>query len=166
MPYFTSSAEWYEQSALLLKARPTTARIVTKYSIIKRKESKDRVRKSATSDPAGDASATAPHADKAPAPATPRAALTLKTYDPASGVCLKYQTSKAQEVGRLVASLEKLARSMAALPDVAEDIAMPDAPPTDQNTGTNTPNPDAAKPAPTAGGGGGGGGKKKKKGKK
>ncbi|OJD30664.1 wd repeat protein [Diplodia corticola] len=161
MPYFTTSAEWFEQSRLLLEARPTTARVVTKYSIIKRKTSKDGKRQVATSDSAH-ADATQKPTAGAPAQAT-QAALTLKTYDPASGVCLKYQTTKAAEVGRLISSLERLARRMAALPSVQEDAAMPDAPAAEQGTGTNTPNPEPAKtdskPAQ-------GGGKKKKKGKK
>jgi hypothetical protein len=50
----------------------------------------------------------------------PKATLTLKTYDPVSGTVLKYKTDKAAEVGRLIASLGTLGRSMAALPEVAE----------------------------------------------
>ncbi|OMP83136.1 hypothetical protein BK809_0004517 [Diplodia seriata] len=125
MPYFTTSAEWFEQSRLLLEARPTTARIVTKYSIIKRKTTKDGKRQVATSDSAhADATQLKPPAPGAPAqaPAPTQAALTLKTYDPVSGVCLKYQTTKAAEVGRLIASLERLARAMAALPSVQEGM--------------------------------------------
>ena len=51
------------------------------------------------------------------APTTPatKAHLTLKTYDPESGTCLKYRTDKAAEVGRLVASLGKLGKGMAGL---------------------------------------------------
>ncbi|KAL8680398.1 MAG: hypothetical protein Q9186_003427 [Xanthomendoza sp. 1 TL-2023] len=49
-------------------------------------------------------------------PTTSRAHLVLKTYDPASGVCLKYMTGKAAEVGRLVAALGKCGRAMAGLP--------------------------------------------------
>lgn len=51
----------------------------------------------------------------------PTAYLELKTYDPASGVCLKYKTDKAAEVGRLVASLGTLGRDMAALPEQPAD---------------------------------------------
>ena len=46
----------------------------------------------------------------------PRAYLVLKTYDPESGIVLKYKTDKAAEVGRLIASLGRLGRDMAALP--------------------------------------------------
>lgn len=38
-------------------------------------------------------------------------------------MCLKYQTTKAAEVGRLISSLEKLSRTMAALPDVSEGMS-------------------------------------------
>jgi hypothetical protein len=48
--------------------------------------------------------------------------LDLKTYDPESGACLKYRTNKAAEVGRLIASLGRLGRHMAALPEVAEGM--------------------------------------------
>lgn len=54
------------------------------------------------------------------APKTPRATLTLKTYCPESGVCLKYKTDRAAEVGRLVAGLGRLGRHMAALPEKTE----------------------------------------------
>lgn len=50
----------------------------------------------------------------------PKATLTLKTYDPVSGTCLKYETDKAAEVGRLVATLSTCGRIMAALPDQEE----------------------------------------------
>ena len=40
----------------------------------------------------------------------PSATLTLKTYHPDSGICLKYRTDKAAEVGRLVSGLGKLAK--------------------------------------------------------
>jgi len=36
--------------------------------------------------------------------------LTLKTYDPVSGVVIKFSTTKVADVGRLVAGLQKLAR--------------------------------------------------------
>lgn len=39
----------------------------------------------------------------------------LKTFDPASGTTLKYQTDKAAEVSRLIQILGRLARPMAGL---------------------------------------------------
>lgn len=49
-----------------------------------------------------------------------RASLTLRTYDPVSGSCLKYGTDKVTELGRIVAGLGKLAGYMAALPVAAK----------------------------------------------
>ena len=53
----------------------------------------------------------------------------MKTYDPVSGVCLKYRTEKQQEVGRLigVGGLSAIARVMAgmengAVPANAADV--------------------------------------------
>jgi hypothetical protein len=157
MPYYTTSQEWLAQSQALLEARPTTTRITTKYSI---KQAKIRTRPSAT------ATVT---------PKPPRGSLTLKTYDPVSGATLKYRTTKAAEVSRLVLSLGKLSRPMAGLPELKEEV-MADAPPLAEGSGTGTPALEKGEAAPPgsggqqqqqASGGGGGGGKgKKKKGKK
>lgn len=46
----------------------------------------------------------------------------LKAFDDATGTCLKYETDKAAEVGRLVGSLGRLARTMAALPKATEGM--------------------------------------------
>lgn len=58
----------------------------------------------------------------------PRARLVLKTYDDASGACLKYRTSKAAEVSRLVQLLGSLGRRMAALPPRDDGLLDPSAP--------------------------------------
>jgi hypothetical protein len=101
-------------------------------------------------------------------PPTIRANLTLKTFDPVSGVTLKYTTTKAQEVGRLIASLGRLGRHMSGLPEVKEDIVMAEdstiasGAPVEgvSNTGgIAAPAVKTEAPTPT-------GGKKKKKGKK
>jgi hypothetical protein len=84
-------------------------RITTKYNIPDPSKAKSRKRK-------------APD-DEAEAPTEPQpsiATLTLKTYDPESGACLKYKTNKGWEVGRLIANLGRLGRHMAALPEVIE----------------------------------------------
>ncbi|PFH61801.1 hypothetical protein XA68_16229 [Ophiocordyceps unilateralis] len=108
MPYFHSSQEWLEQSVLLVEARPSTTRITTRYSI---KAVKPFVEKKAAGDQ-----------DVTPTTRPPRARLVLKTFDPVSGVTLKYRTTKAAEVSRLVhASLGTVARAMAALPATAAD---------------------------------------------
>jgi hypothetical protein len=97
------------------------------------------------------------------------ATLEVRTFDPVSGVVLKYQTTKGWEVGRLMASLGTLGRHMAALPEVAEDVAMVDVK-EEIVSGTHTPVPDTAadksKPTVPESKGGQGGGKKKKKGKR
>ncbi|KAI1818708.1 signal recognition particle 9 kDa protein-domain-containing protein [Poronia punctata] len=105
----------------------------------------------------------------------PRASLTIKTFDPISGACLKYRTTKAAEVSRLILSLGQLGRKMAALPDeAAADTTMVDAvEAADEEKGKEV---QAQVPAQTQtqtqtqgqqqGGGGGGGKGKKKRGKK
>ena len=45
----------------------------------------------------------------------PKGTLTLKTYDPVSGVVLKYRTDRAAEVGRLMGGLSKCGHAMAAV---------------------------------------------------
>ena len=109
----------------------------------------------------------------------PKALLTLKTYDPVSGICLKYKTDKAAEVGRLVASLGSCGRIMAALPareeteikekvaDEMEGIATVKLEDTKVSTGkAGAKGGQAQSKGAEKGGGGGGGGGKKKKGKK
>ncbi|KAI9167346.1 hypothetical protein HJFPF1_03472 [Paramyrothecium foliicola] len=139
--------------ASLVQLTPITSqtRITTKYSV---KPVKPR---------STDDSATAETEAKLP----PRASLVFKTYDPVSGVTLKFRTTKAAEVSRLVyASLGRLGRGMAAVPEPPElsEVPMPDAP-----AGASAEGGAAAaaqsQQAPQQGGGGGGG-KKKKKGKK
>lgn len=91
--------------------------------------------------------------------------LVLKTYDPVSGVTLKYRTHKAAEVSRLVhASLGRLGRNMAAVP-VVEEVEMADAGAGD-DTKVKVEEVKEQTKVPQAGGGQQGGGKKKKKGKK
>ncbi|KAF2189069.1 hypothetical protein K469DRAFT_702797 [Zopfia rhizophila CBS 207.26] len=168
MPDSKSSAEWFEQSSLLLKARPSSTRITSKYTVLKPTASKIRKRQKfyenypkTTSGPTG-----SPPPEAAVAAIAVTATFKLKTYDPVSGTCLKYQTTKAAEVGRLVGSLGKLGRHMAALPEVTEDISAPSEQP---GTGVATPTVenDAKSGGPAAEQKtGGGGGKKKKKGKK
>lgn len=63
--------------------------------------------------------------DGAPAPLVPRATLALKTYDPESGVVLKFKTDRAAEVGRLIAGLGRVGRHMAALPEKEDSVSHP-----------------------------------------
>lgn len=100
----------------------------------------------------------------------PRASLIIKTFDPHSGVCLKYKTTKAAEVSRLVQLLGSLGRKMAALPDApapaaaAEDEAFAGTPtsPAAGGPGGAAGAGQAAQQAQAGAGGGGGKGKKKK----
>jgi hypothetical protein len=137
--------------------------ITTKYNLPHPKKAvSTRRRKAPAEDGAVDA-------DSQPRTAT----LEMRTYNPEAGVVLKYSTTKGWEVGRLMASLGRLGRHQAALPEVVEDTAMLDVK-EEVASGTHTPVPDAAaageKSKPTVleskGGQGGGGGKKKKKGKR
>lgn len=90
-------------------------RITTKYNVPnlesakhqklrKRKATSDLDEKDATSSP----------------PRIPKAVLTLKTFDPESGVCLKFKTDRAADVSRLINGLGRLSRHMAALPQNTE----------------------------------------------
>ncbi|KAI9687764.1 MAG: hypothetical protein M1822_001844 [Bathelium mastoideum] len=161
MPYFDTSQQWLEQSRLLIEARPTTTRVTTKWTLPKPASSTSRTRRRKPSE-----AATTSNAAQS-------ATLVLKTYDPVSGVTLKYRTDQAAEVGRLVAIMGRLGRTMAGLPDeeIKDDTVVAEAAVGEQGPGTNTPVPEAgsgeAKGGPgPSGGGQGGGGKKKKKGKK
>ncbi|KAK7938015.1 uncharacterized protein PG986_014883 [Apiospora aurea] len=188
MPHYAKSEEWLRESQLLLEARPTTVssprpfasichlslfpspfpdpvqtRITTKYAI-----KVPKVRKPKTTDADADNDTPVPTAKPA------RGSLTFKTYDPISGVTLKYRTSKAAEVSRLIMCLGKLSRPMAGLPELKDEI-MTDAPAGEGEGGTpaaekseaaatTSAAPPAAQQQTPAGGGGGKG--KKKKGKK
>ncbi|PHH50273.1 hypothetical protein CFIMG_006651RA [Ceratocystis fimbriata CBS 114723] len=96
--YYKTSQDWLEQSAELLRARPSTTRITTKYSVKKPKTTSSTSTTSGSGEPAK------------------RAFLTLKTFDPSSGATLKYKTTKAAEVSRLVSALGMLGRDSAGLP--------------------------------------------------
>lgn len=95
MTYFSDLHTYLHQSSLLLQAYPKTTRITTKYS-------QPRKTKSAKEDKLADASGRPKR--------EPSATLTLKTYHPESGICLKYATDKAAEVGRLMTGLGRLAK--------------------------------------------------------
>ena len=105
MPYFPDIHTYLYQSSLLIQAYPQTTRITTKYSQPRKvKGSKaTRTDTEATSTDAPNGTSTRPKKE-------PSATLTLKTYHPESGICLKYKTDKAAEVGRLMAGLGRLAK--------------------------------------------------------
>lgn len=170
MPYFNTSVEWYEQSSLLLKARPASTRITSKYTVLKPSASKIKKRKNyaekhlAKPVDATRASSPSPQSQN---PEEVTVTFTLKTYDPVSGACLQYETNKGAEVGRLIGNLGRLGRHMAALPEVAEDLSAPapetaSKPALDESGDVKM----GGVPAGDAKAGANTGGKKKKKGKK
>ncbi|KAK4465751.1 signal recognition particle 9 kDa protein-domain-containing protein [Cladorrhinum samala] len=116
MPYYEKSEDWLHQSSLLLQARPATTRITTRYHI-KPARRATKPTKTTADDGASDPTTTTPAAKQEEQDSKPpRGHLVLKTYDPESGVTLKYKTSKAAEVGRLVSMLGNLGRRMSGLP--------------------------------------------------
>ncbi|KAL4887437.1 signal recognition particle 9 kDa protein-domain-containing protein [Aspergillus karnatakaensis] len=96
-PYLPTSASYLKESSLLLQAYPNSTRIVTKYTYPKPSTSPKTQQQSTPSD------------EKDAPPKTPLAILTMKTYTPEAGICLKYRTNKAAEVGRLITALGLLA---------------------------------------------------------
>ncbi|KXG47380.1 Signal recognition particle, SRP9 subunit [Penicillium griseofulvum] len=132
MPYLPTSQAYLEQSAQLLQAYPDTTRIVTKYSFPTTR--KGNITRSQKSQVRKDAKATAGQSSTPAQPSTAIATLTLKTFNPTTGICLHYRTNKLQEVGRLITTLGKLAAGAdvaglglsAAAP--AADVEMVDAP--------------------------------------
>ncbi|KAL3472984.1 signal recognition particle 9 kDa protein-domain-containing protein [Aspergillus californicus] len=105
-PYLPTSAAYLKQSSLLLQAYPDTTRITTKYTF----PSKPPTSTSASTKPSTQQQPTTPPSTTQPTtPAAPIATLTLKTYTPEAGICLKYRTNKAAEVGRLITALGLLA---------------------------------------------------------
>ncbi|KAJ6447042.1 signal recognition particle protein (SRP9) domain-containing protein [Purpureocillium lavendulum] len=168
MPYFKTSQEWLEQSTLLLEARPSTTRITTKYSIKPVKPRAKKPQEQQTEEPSAGAAAAAATAAAGTKP--PRGSLVLKSYDPVSGSTLKYRTTKAAEVSRLMgAALGRLGKGMAAVPVDTPEEAMPDAAAgTGADDGVKAGSGAAAQAQQPqqAQQGAGGGGKKKKKGRR
>ncbi|KAK0723062.1 signal recognition particle 9 kDa protein-domain-containing protein [Lasiosphaeria miniovina] len=183
MPYYEKSEDWLRESALLLQARPATVRSRRRPLLLASRpltNTQTRVTTKYHLKPARrltkEQKALAKQQVAAVPTKPPRGHLLLKTFDPQSGVALKYKTSKAAEVTRLVQMLGTLGRRMAALPEVAgagqqHDEPMLDAEAAAAGSGTQTPVPTAAS-TPAAGTSGqgpqpGGGGKgRKKKGKR
>ncbi|KAG6016744.1 hypothetical protein E4U43_003178 [Claviceps pusilla] len=174
MPLFKSSQEWLEQSTLLIEARPKTTRITTRYSI-KVVPARIRPATGTTTTTAENTTTTTEKTSDADTAGTtvskpPRGSLVLTTYDPVTGVNLKYRTTKAAEVTRLVqVALARLGRCMAGLPAECPDEPMPDAPPVSSSaveldgkrgSGAGTPVQQGGQAPPSAGG------RKKKKGRK
>lgn len=105
MTYFSDLHTYLHQSSLLIQAYPQSTRITTKYSQ-PRKPKRSKATGADTEAP----STEAPNATTSRQKKEPSATLTLKTYHPESGICLKYKTDKAAEVGRLMTGLGRLAK--------------------------------------------------------
>jgi len=166
MPYLETAQLWLSQSTLLIQARPHTARITSKYNISPPADPSNPKSIPRKSNPKSDEQSPANPTLSASVNDPVRATFTLTTYDSASGVTLKYETTKAAEVSRLIQILGRLARPMTGLPEAKEEMA-PEAAGGEIGSGVATPLPDPVPVGGKAGGQGGAGGKKgKKKGKK
>ena len=171
MPYLPDLNTYLHQSSLLLTAYPTS-RITTKYSLPRKPKPNRKPKPSPPTINTPDAAAL-PQRERR----EPSATLTLKTYHPESGICLKYQTDKAQEVGRLINGLGRLARGEEIEMSTSGAGAGADKMDVDGGAQVAVKEDDAAVGRPSTaqtqqgavqgggGAGGGGGGKKKKKGK-
>lgn len=100
MTYFRDIHTYLHQSSLLIQAYPQQTRITTKYSLPRKSKSTNK----------DDTAVTETETEAAKVKRDPSATLTLKTYHPDSGICLKYRTDKAAEVGRLMSGLGRLAK--------------------------------------------------------
>ncbi|EED22007.1 conserved hypothetical protein [Talaromyces stipitatus ATCC 10500] len=166
MPYLPTPNAFLEQSSLLLEAYPDDTRITTKYSYPNpsNKNNTHKISKRQSSK-------TTPNTEESIIPkstTTTCATLTLKTYNPVTGICLKYKTNKAAEVGRLISGLGKLGAGVKITSATEEPVATTAAAATEGES-SEVPVQIQAAPAvaaPSSGGGGGGGKKKKGKGKK
>ncbi|KAJ5945776.1 hypothetical protein N7454_002615 [Penicillium verhagenii] len=160
MPYLPTTQAFLEQSALLLEAYPESTRITTKYSFPTERRAQQHKRQKSLAKKQSNPTSTQAPADSTPT--TPIASLTLKTYNPATGVCLKYRTNKLQEVSRLITALGKLAGgadvASLGLSGPGADVEMVDAPAVEEEVVQGT--------AKAAGGAGGKGKKKGGKGKR
>ncbi|KAL2438565.1 hypothetical protein ABEF95_012255 [Exophiala dermatitidis] len=110
MTYLDDLHSYLHQSSLLIQAYPST-RITTKYSLPRKPNTKARTKpeNGTTTTTTTTNSAAAPSQQQQPK-REPSAVLTLKTYHADSGICLKYRTDKAAEVGRLLNGLGRLAK--------------------------------------------------------
>jgi Signal recognition particle 9 kDa protein (SRP9) len=167
MPYFADLNTYLHQSSLLLQAYPSTTRITTKYSLPRKPSEKSKSKPKSKLDSETVASS---EPNSTAAKRDPSSILTLKTFEANSGICLKYKTDKAAEVGRLMAGLGRLAnREVIDMPVVAPAVptnASGDQPgdkmDVDGGSGTTTLKVEEKESKSAVSSGGGGKGKKKK----
>lgn len=108
MPYLPHVNTYLQQSSLLLQAYPNTTRITTKYSLPRKLKSRPDEGRDQKSPNVQVDTVEKMHSAREQQP--PAATLTLKTFEPSAGICLKYRTNKSAEVGRLMIGLGKLAK--------------------------------------------------------
>jgi Signal recognition particle 9 kDa protein (SRP9) len=108
MPYLSNINSYLYQSSLLLQAYPTTTRITTKYSLPR--ERKPKTNKGESTAPQDAISDIAEDKKPVREQQPPSATLVFKTFETTAGICLKYETNKSAEVGRLFTGLGKLAK--------------------------------------------------------
>ena len=108
MVYLENINSYLHQSSLLIQAYPTTTRITTKYSLPKKSKSKSTMK--GTTEQLGATSDATDSKKTTREQQPPAATLTLKTFETTAGICLKYQTNKSAEVGRLMTGLGRLAK--------------------------------------------------------
>ncbi|KAF7899557.1 hypothetical protein EAF00_003893 [Botryotinia globosa] len=136
MPHLDTAQEWLTQSSLLLKAHPSTTRITTKYTLLHAPSSPhapSTTHSTATKPRLPKPTSTPPPSTSAKPESQPRGTLTLTTFNPRSGVNLKYTTNKAAEVSRLIQIMGRLGKLMCGLPETEEkeglgEINMAEAP--------------------------------------
>ncbi|ATZ52399.1 hypothetical protein BCIN_08g01370 [Botrytis cinerea B05.10] len=136
MPHLDTAQEWLTQSSMLLKAHPSTTRITTKYTLLHAATSTHApsTTHSTATKPRLPKPSSTPQAPTAVKPESqPRGTLTLTTFNPHSGVNLKYTTNKAAEVSRLIQIMGRLGKLMCGLPETEEkeglgEINMAEAP--------------------------------------
>ncbi|KAL4975409.1 signal recognition particle 9 kDa protein-domain-containing protein [Aspergillus desertorum] len=163
-PYLPTSAAYLKESSLLLQTYPESTRITTKYTFPKPSPSPFKKSKTEATSSIQPAST----------PAASIATLVLKTYNPEAGICLKYRTNKAAEVGRLITALGLLAggADMASLDGpvsatiTGADVEMGGTGGVDEEVAATAASATANAGANTSAGIGKGKGKGKKKGRK
>ena len=129
MTYFRDIHTYLHQSSLLIQAYPQQTRITTKYSLPRKSKSTNK----------DDTAVTETETEAAKVKRDPSATLTLKTYHPDSGICLKYRTDKAAEVGRLMSGLGRLAKGeVIDLPTSDNDSHLEDNSPAHDSSPVNT----------------------------
>lgn len=106
MPYLSNLNDYLRESALLLRAYPENARITTKYSV---RADKSRRKSKLSREDGHRPKSTVEAIGSGQKQQLSSSTLIFKTFEPTAGICLKYKTNKAAEVGRLMIGVGRLA---------------------------------------------------------